>query len=290
MPGKCDKCLNNLEIGLYQYINDSYCITTTNNDIVRSVFQDPDITNTGTKDNIKYCTNTDCNNYFNYPIAYKDINNNNKSIVKKETPPVCSGCFIINDVGATECTNCGISIVPEEEDISISVINKEYRFTINDLDETINFYQNFICDNIIHNFTNIECKHCKTILKKGYIRINEIVDTENNIFNETIYICEEDTDDIVKTLKLEDINFNFKFKALTSRISKNLLYCSSCFYGIFNNLKDMDVNLQEENDVVTVGWEEEVKVYPLVCSECLLINEPGINVCVHCDGELTPQI
>tara|TARA_B100000902_G_scaffold170330_1_gene164812 strand:- start:302 stop:460 length:159 start_codon:yes stop_codon:yes gene_type:complete len=52
----------------------------------------------------------------------------------------------------------------------------------------------------------------------------------------------------------------------------------------------MDVNLQEENEVVTVEWEEEVKVYPLVCSECLLINEPGINVCVHCDGELTPQI
>ena len=70
MSGKCDNCLNNLNIGLYQYINNSYCITDINDNIIRVVHDIPGITGEETiiKDNIKYFTNIECNKFFKQSI------------------------------------------------------------------------------------------------------------------------------------------------------------------------------------------------------------------------------
>lgn len=281
MAGKCDKCLNNLEIGIYQYIDNSYCITDLNNTIIRELFYDKDITGIDltSKFNIKYCTG--CNNFFNYPIEYKEINKNTE--VLKPEPPVCSICQTINDINTINCVNCnGEMVEPSENKIQDNII---YKFVINDLNDIIEYYQNFLNDNIIHNFNNIQCRKCKNSMRKGYFKIidNEDISIEN--FNRVIQLCNDETGDIIKELDDNNISINFKLKDLTTEISKKIIYCDSCYYSIMNNLKEIEVELEE--NVETVSWEFEETLYPLVCSNCFKINDVGITVCEDCgDNDL----
>ena len=53
---------------------------------------------------------------------------------------------------------------------------------------------------------------------------------------------------------MDHIKFDPKFNInnITSNISRKLLYCNNCFYGIFNNLQDMQIITEE---TFTEDWE-----------------------------------
>ena len=261
MSGKCDNCLNNLNIGLYQYINNSYCITDINDNIIRVVHDIPGITGEETiiKDNIKYCTNIECNKFFTYPIDYKYIDSDNKEETNeliKFPPRPCSDCFILSDAGWDGgCKECGGDLTPEME---MKPEPQNFYFITNEQNYIIKYYQNFLNDNIIHNFTNINCKYCKNRMEKGYIRIKKDEQAENGYLTIDFLICNEDTDEVIKEVNINNINFNPKLNIndLTSSISRKLLYCNNCFYGIFNNLQDMDMKIKVyEISTFTEEWE-----------------------------------
>ena len=91
--------------------------------------------------------------------------------------------------------------------------------------EIIEYYDNFLEDNIIYDFTSLPCEHCSDILKKAYFLI------DNN--TKKIY---DENDNLLKINELNEAHIDGILLKTTSDISKKILYCESCNFIIFNNL------------------------------------------------------
>mgnify|MGYP001269283880 CR=1 FL=1 len=112
-------------------------------------------------------------------------------------------------------------------------------------DNQFESFENYLNDNIIHQFTNMTCKYCNTnILEKGYFTNTEMEQTEENLlkyaypfdFTNTIHIYNEDTNTKIKdiTIMLNEIN-----PIPETDIGKKILYCPACNFFIMNNLQEI---------------------------------------------------
>lgn len=113
-------------------------------------------------------------------------------------------------------------------------------------DTIITFYKDHLTKNIIHQFTDITCKHCNTnTLQKGYFTNTEMIKSDANLlqysypidFTNTIHIYDKDNTkykDIIISLTDLDIP--------ETDIGKKIIYCPNCNYFITNNLKEIHVN------------------------------------------------
>ena len=116
----------------------------------------------------------------------------------------------------------------------------------------INYYDNFLEDNIIHNFENVQCKNCTQTLLKGFytheiITEKDIIDYNLSIPNSVvkdIQIYSQDLDGLenkedyyIKNLHFGIYEDYFKTHKMTSYNGKSILYCPSCNYGILNSLE-----------------------------------------------------
>ena len=160
---------------------------------------------------VYYCDNND----------YRVIDNlNDKNLIFIfKTHDLISGDIEINHNTRVKCCNCCLNFInmPTVYDTTIN------KFKTDD-GEILEYYDNFLEDNIIYDFTSLPCEHCSDILKKAYFIV------ENN----TIKIYDENNN----LLKINDIETSMEdfFSKLTSDISKKILYCESCNFIIFNNL------------------------------------------------------
>ena len=101
-------------------------------------------------------------------------------------------------------------------------------------------FENNLNDNIIHQFTNINCLHCNNILQTGYFTNTEMEQTEENLlkysyptdFKNTIHIYDE-----VSKEKIKDIEIYFlDLKIPKTEIGKKIIYCPNCNFFITNRL------------------------------------------------------
>lgn len=132
--------------------------------------------------------------------------------------------------------------------------NNEHNFKTHN-NNTISYYDNFLEDNIIHNFDNIQCKYCSRELLKGFYSHEIITEEDINIKNLSIPY------DINKPVKIyshnlnglenkenyyiKDIYFskyedNFITNKFTSHDTRSILYCSTCNYCIINSLETIE--------------------------------------------------
>jgi len=113
-------------------------------------------------------------------------------------------------------------------------------------DTIITFYKDHLSKNIIHQFTDITCKHCNTnVLKKGYFTNTEMIQSDENLlqysyptdFTNTIHIYDEED------IKIKDIIINLNDLDIPETdIGKKILYCPNCKYFITNHLKEIYIN------------------------------------------------
>ena len=102
-------------------------------------------------------------------------------------------------------------------------------------------YSGYLDKNIIHQFTNINCLHCNSILQTGYFTNTEMEQSEENLlrysyptdFKNTIHIYDEETNN-----KIKDIEINLiELRTPETEIGKKIIYCPNCNFFIMNNLK-----------------------------------------------------
>ena len=154
--------------------------------------------------------------------SYEILDLNDNSIKTISTHDIPADSDEINLKYRIKYCNCCFNhiIIPVVYDKTVNKFKTENG-------EIIEYYDNFLEDNIIHTFTNITCEHCSDILNKAYFLID----------NNTIKIYDENDN----LLKITDIESEMKtmedfFSKLTSDISKKILYCEGCNCIIFNNL------------------------------------------------------
>lgn len=116
----------------------------------------------------------------------------------------------------------------------------------------IDFYDNYLEDNIIHNFHNVQCKICSQNLLKGFYTQEIITEEDINDYNLSI------PSDVIKPIKIysQDLNGlenkedfyiksifcrifedSFKTHKMTSYNGRSILYCPDCNFGILNSLE-----------------------------------------------------
>jgi len=113
-------------------------------------------------------------------------------------------------------------------------------------DTIITFYKDHLTKNIIHQFTDITCKHCnRNTLQKGYFTNTEMIKSDENLlqysypidFTNTIHIYDKDN------IKYKDITISLTDLDIPETdIGKKIIYCPNCDYFITNNLKEIHVN------------------------------------------------
>tara|TARA_A100001037_G_scaffold298491_1_gene322317 strand:- start:259 stop:840 length:582 start_codon:yes stop_codon:yes gene_type:complete len=110
-------------------------------------------------------------------------------------------------------------------------------------DLIIDKYHEYLDKNIIHQFTNINCLHCNTLLEKGYYTHTEMEQTEENLmkysypnnFINTIHIYNEETKN-----KIKDIDIDFlELEIPKTEIGKKIIYCPNCNFFITNRLDEI---------------------------------------------------
>ena len=153
-------------------------------------------------------------------ILEHDIPENDEEINYKEKIKYCNTCN-------------KIFRYPDEEE--------NYIFKCGD--NTFESFDNYLNDNIIHNFNDITCKYCNTnILQKGYFNNTEMEQNEENIlqysypndFTNTIHIYNEDTN-----TKIKDITINLpEIPIPNTDIGRKILYCPQCNF-ITDNLQEI---------------------------------------------------
>ena len=145
-----------------------------------------------------------------------DLNDNIIKTITHDLPPEWDE---MNQKNRIKYCNCCLNFInmPTVYDTTIN------KFKTDD-GEILEYYDNFIEDNIIYDFTSLPCEHCSDILKKAYFIV------ENN----TIKIYDENNN-LLKINDIETLVITFNSK-LISDISKKILYCESCNFIIFNNL------------------------------------------------------
>tara|TARA_B110000483_G_C17880987_1_gene421699 strand:- start:74 stop:565 length:492 start_codon:yes stop_codon:yes gene_type:complete len=135
--------------------------------------------------------------------CYEITDFNGNSIHILSTHNIISTCKEINHKNRIKYSNCCFNhvIIPVVYDTTVN------KFKTDD-GEIIEYYDNFLEDNIIHTFINTPCEHCSDIFKKAYFivgnNIIKIYDENNNL------------------LKINDIETSMEdfFSKLTSDISK----------------------------------------------------------------------
>ena len=158
--------------------------------------------------------------------CYEILDLNDNSIKTIETHDIPADSDEINLKYRVKYCNCCFNhiIIPVVYDTTVNKFKTENG-------EIIEYYDNFLEDNIIHTFTNITCEHCYDIFKKIYF----IIETSTiKIDSFCIKIYDENNN----LLKINDIETSMEdfFRKLTSNISKKILYCEGCNCIIFNNL------------------------------------------------------
>ena len=111
-------------------------------------------------------------------------------------------------------------------------------------DNMIDYYDNFLEDNIIHNF-DINCKYCSSNLEKYRLETNIIEENDKNFESLSF------PNDFINDINIYDLNNNLiksfkpdtyteykKLYELTTDISKNILCCNNCRFFIMNNLQE----------------------------------------------------
>ena len=102
-------------------------------------------------------------------------------------------------------------------------------------------YSGYLDKNIIHQFTNINCLHCNSILQPGYFTNTEMEQSEENLlrysyptdFKNTIHVYDEETNN-----KIKDIEINLiELKTPETEIGRKIMYCPNCNHFIMNNLQ-----------------------------------------------------
>ena len=137
--------------------------------------------------------------------------------------------------------------------------------------DSIDYYSNFRGNNIIHNFTAVQCEHCSGIMNKGYFTMKIIEETEENLkkysmpndFIQELKIYNENQE-FVQSFEPNDYNEYVELHtgidqrnvdailppsialstpptALGIEKSRKILYCSNCRFIILNNLKKIKV-------------------------------------------------
>ena len=134
------------------------------------------------------------------------------------------------------CTNCDFVCAFPSKYVDNEFLTK--------CDNMIYYYDNFLEDNIIHNF-DINCKYCSNNLEKYRLETNIIEENDENFNKLSI------PNDFINDINIYDLNSNLiktfkpdnymeykKLHELTTEISKNILCCPSCKYFIMNNLQE----------------------------------------------------
>jgi hypothetical protein len=134
------------------------------------------------------------------------------------------------------CTNCYFVCAFPSKYIDNEFLTK--------CDNVIDYYDNFLKDNIIHNFTNINCENCSNILNQGKFTIEIIEETQENFNNLSMpndfiknIMVYDNNNNLIYSIEPKDYNEYKELIEFNTDISKNLLYCSNCNYIILNNLK-----------------------------------------------------
>ena len=116
----------------------------------------------------------------------------------------------------------------------------------------IDFYDNYLEDNIIHNFENVRCKVCFQKLLKGFYT-HEIITEEDiieynfsipsdvikpiKIYSQDLNGLENKEDFYIKSIFCRIFEDNFKTHKMTSYNGRSILYCPDCNFGILNSLE-----------------------------------------------------
>ena len=120
---------------------------------------------------------------------------------------------------------------------------------------TISYYDNYLEDNIIHNFDNIQCKYCSQKLLKGFYS-HEII-TEEDIISKNLSIpydvnkpvkiyshnlngLENKDNYYIKDIYFSKYEDNFITNKFTSVDGCSTLYCPTCNYCIINSLETIE--------------------------------------------------
>lgn len=181
----------------------------------------------------------------NNEVSIKDENENTIKSINVETYHNKNFIIPSNDY-INYCPKCdNFSGYPHSYD------NEEKTFKTRN-NNRINFYDNYLEDNIIHNFDNVQCKICSQNLLKGFYS-HEII-TEKDIIDYNLSI----PTDVLKPIKIysQDLNGlenkedyyrksiicgifedNFKTHKMTSYNGRSILYCPECSFGILNSLE-----------------------------------------------------
>lgn len=117
---------------------------------------------------------------------------------------------------------------------------------------SIDFYDNYLEDNIIHNFDNVQCIKCSSVLLKGFYSIEVITEEQINEYNlcfpfdviKPIKIYSQDLNDLenkedyyIKSINIDNYEDYFKTHKITSYNGRSILYCPDCSFGILNSLE-----------------------------------------------------
>jgi hypothetical protein len=144
----------------------------------------------------------------------------------------------IHTVKYCDCCNCVFDFPVDYNQSEKKFKTKEYN--------TIEYYDNYLNDNIIHEF-DIKCEKCNSEMNKCTFTIESIQETKENLDNLSM------PNDFIKDLiifdeknKIEQItpeNYDiYKHLILyNTEKSKNILFCKNCNFIIFNDLMTYDI-------------------------------------------------
>lgn len=112
--------------------------------------------------------------------------------------------------------------------------------------DNIIYYDNFLKDNVIHNFSNITCKYCNNTLQQGNFTMQIISETTENFNNfcwpidfiQNVNIYNESSSSLIKTITPSSYNDYVNLQKFTTSIGKKIIYCSSCNFFISNSLEE----------------------------------------------------
>ena len=187
--------------------------------------------------------------YFENDIIIKDENEN---IIKNLSQDV----FYYNEKNIIE-DNDYINYCPECDDTSglpYSYDNNEHVFKTKN-NNIISYYDNFLEDNIIHRFNNIQCKFCSQTLLKGFythdiitdediinknLSIPDDITTPIKIYSHDLNGLENKEDYYIKSIYFSSYEGNFITNKFTSYNGRSILYCPQCHFGILNSLEKVE--------------------------------------------------
>lgn len=147
-----------------------------------------------------------------------------------------TNCEIMNLDCVIYCLNCDfVCAFPSK------YVNNEF---LTKCDNIINYYDNFLENNIIHNF-DINCKYCSNNLEKYHLETDIIEENDEsfkilsmpNDFLNDIHIYDLNNN-LIKTIKPNNYTEYKKIHELTTDISRNILCCNNCKFFIMNNLQE----------------------------------------------------